>query len=81
MNKREREILEAAFVAEMNAALDRLPDYMRLIQRRGKLIERMADEGLLERRVALHGPVTITGYALTHAGRFAYCCSCGEALE
>ncbi len=77
MTKADRAILERAFEAEINAALGALP--VPLIQTRSKRAAKLADEGLLSvARVTLPGrfPVTITGYALTQAGRLAYCMSC-----
>ena len=77
MNKRELDLLERAFVSEIRSALEGGPG---LIQPRGKLVEKMAAEGYLQACTeVLSGrfPVTLHGYRLTHAGRLAYCMSCG----
>lgn len=83
MNARELDILERCFVAEITSALEGGPH---VHQTRSKVAKSLADDGFLrENTVVLGGqfPVTITGYELTHAGRFAYCSSarCTEAEE
>jgi hypothetical protein len=73
MNKRDLEILGRAYVAEINAAFTKGPG---LLATRSKVAERLEREGYLERRTIQFGSlptVTITGYVLTHLGRFTYC--------
>ena len=70
-----RRALEQVFAAEI---ADRLP-----FQSNAKLFATLVTEGLLavDTVVVGHGmrfPVTVTGYCLTHAGRYAYCMSCKD---
>lgn len=77
MNKKEMALLEKAFSAEIEAALTKSRFYM--IQTKTVLAEKLVADGLL-RKVSerLHGPFpcTVDGYALTEAGRLAYCMTC-----
>lgn len=84
MNKRDLAILEAAFAAEVNGALCGGPG---IYQTRAKRAAELVDEGFLERAteqlpcsrggsVLDRIPITVSGYRLTHAGRFAYCSTC-----
>lgn len=76
LTKRELAILERAYSAEINSALSgALP----IIQSRSRVAEQLAADGYLQKRtIELGGrlPVTVEGYELTHAGRFAYCATC-----
>ena len=78
MTKRELDLLERAFAAEIEF---RLP-----YQTKSKLAKRLASEGYLveiERTFGkdCFGPITAKGYALTIMGNLAYCTSdrCKEA--
>lgn len=67
--------LEKVFGAEI---VGRLP-----FRSRAKIYQELCEDGLLEPMEKHYGgaafPVAVRGYQLTHAGRFAYCSSCGEA--
>lgn len=72
MNKRDMALLEKAFMAEIDAALNGTP---RPMQTKSARAEALVSEGLLERLEEVWRGVRIKGYGLTHAGRFAYCAS------
>jgi len=80
MNKQELALLEKAFCAEINAAMNQ---GIHLLQtKKAKLAEKLVNEGYLE-KVALKRnagglTMTVTGYELTHQGRIAYCQSCPQ---
>lgn len=69
--------LEKVFAAEIEG---RLP-----FQSRAKIYQKLCDAGMLEPMQRVVGgppfPVTISGYQLTHAGRFAYCESCKDVED
>lgn len=77
MNKQELALLEKAFCAEINAAMNQ---GIHLLQTKARLAEKMVNEGYLEKvalkRNACGLTMTVTGYELTHRGRIAYCQSC-----
>lgn len=76
MTKPERKILERAHAAEVRAALT---GSLHLLRTRSKLAEKLARDGFLHKTTVTLGgrfPVTVSGYELTHAGRFAYCSGC-----
>ena len=76
MNKREKELLERAFIQEVDSALTK---GIHLIQTRSDLAKKLVNDGLLrEATITLTGgfPVRIKGYELTEAGRLAYCMTC-----
>ena len=76
MNKKELQLLEKAFDAEVHAALS---GGLHLIQTRQKLAEKMVADGLLaEKTIILGGrfPVTVKGFELTEFGRMTYCMGC-----
>lgn len=65
--------LEKVFAAEIE---DRLP-----FQSKVAIYRRLHNNGLIqpmERTFGGRFPVTVTGWQLTHAGRFLYCSSCTE---
>jgi hypothetical protein len=71
--KAELNALEKVFAAEIDG---RLP-----FQSKAKIFKRLQEDGLLEpmeRAFCGRFAVTVTGYQLTHAGRFLYCSSCEE---
>jgi hypothetical protein len=81
MSKRELAILEKAFRAEIEYALGN--QLLWFMQTKSKLALKLVDEGLLQAvSTTLNRglPITFKGYALTHAGRIAYCASC-ESVE
>jgi hypothetical protein len=76
MNKTTIRALEKVFAAEIEG---RLP-----FQSKAKIFRQLCDDGLLEpmeRKFGgdRFGAVTVAGYQLTHAGRFAYCSTCDDA--
>lgn len=73
MNKRERDALERIWIAEVN---DRLP-----LQSKAKIFRDLESEGLVQTwtrsfGVDHFGELKVTGWALTHAGRYLYCSAC-----
>lgn len=77
MNKREAALLEKAFIAEVDAALGKLPIWF--LQTKSKLAEKLVDEGYLQRvetKVGGRFPVVVKGFELTHLGRLEYCSTC-----
>ena len=69
--KKVIDALEKVFAAEIEA---RLP-----FQSKAKIYREMESDGLvapMERKFGGQFPVTVTGWQLTHAGRFIYCSSC-----
>lgn len=78
MNKKEMQLLEKAFDAEVHAALS---GGVHLIQSRTKLAAKMVDDGMLaETSISLGGrfPVEVKGLELTELGRMTYCMSCDQ---
>ncbi|HBN8097954.1 TPA: hypothetical protein QBQ37_005126 [Pseudomonas aeruginosa] len=73
MRKRELQVLENVFVAEIEG---RLP-----FQTKSKIAQDLAERGFLQRGSRMIGRVEVSGYYLTHAGRYAYCASCPEPEE
>jgi hypothetical protein len=77
MKKREMELLEKAYVAEVNSALSK--SGIHLIQTKSKLAEKLVNDGLLRKAsIRMRGalPCTVDGYELTESGRMAYCMEC-----
>lgn len=74
MNKKDLALLERAFEAEINAAIEGSPRPMqtRATARASALVA----DGLLAKCVEVWRGIKIEGYELTHAGRFAYCLTC-----
>lgn len=79
MNKKELALLEKAFCAEIDAAMNQ---GIHLLQTKAKLAEKLVNEGYFEKRVLQRNvgglTMTVTGYELTHLGRLTYCASCPE---
>lgn len=73
MNKKQLALLEKVFAAEVEDALP--------YQTKSKLAQEMCTSGFLEPLQVKMGLATVTGYALTHAGRIKYCESCRETGE
>jgi hypothetical protein len=73
MTKRDLAILERVFTAEIEG---RLP-----FQSKSKDLPRLQQQGMVEPMARdfgadRFGQITVHGWALTHAGRIAYCESC-----
>lgn len=81
MNKREFNLLEKAFAAEIEGALNKTGVYV--MQTKSMLADKLVKEGLLNRSTQVfdagwHGAlqVRVDGYTLTDAGRLLYCANC-----
>jgi len=75
MNKRELDLLEKVFAAEIDGAMK---GYLGIHQTKSKLAEKLWKEGyLIKRTTKLKGwpPVTIEGYRLSLLGNATYCTS------
>lgn len=84
MTKRELDLLERAFDAEIRVAFE--PHRLPLIQTKSKIARKLVDAGLLQEVEVTTGrrfAITVRGFALTHAGRYAYCSSsrCADAED
>lgn len=78
MDKRSLNLLEKAFVAEIDEGVNK---GIGLMQTKSKLAEKLVDEGYLVKDVQTLGgrlPVSVEGYRLTHLGRITYCLSCED---
>lgn len=76
MNKDDMALLEKAYAAEVDAALSKSELYM-MQTRATKRADALVDDGLLRKvNKTLAGRYTVEGYALTEAGRLAYCMTC-----
>jgi hypothetical protein len=74
MNKQQLDILERAFSAEIDSAVEGTG--LGLIQTRSKVAKQLAKDGYLQEvEYTLPGrfPVVVKGYVQTLAGNFAYC--------
>lgn len=83
MNKSELDLLERAYAAEIDGAIN---GGLGLLQTKSRLAEELARAGyLVKDKVTLGGrlPVTVEGYRLTILGNATYCFSdrCGEEEE
>lgn len=77
MNKRQLAVLKRVFTDEINCS--KYPT-----QIKGKTAEELCKGGYLVGTSSFSEeqiPVIIKGYALTHAGRYAYCQSCSDVEE
>ena len=73
LTKKHMQALENVFTAEIT---DRLP-----FQSKARIYVDLVEAGYLQLDTRTFGlgerfPVTVHGYALTHAGRYAYCAQC-----
>lgn len=73
MNKKELQILEKAFEAEIKGAL--CAHGIHLLQTKSKVAVKLVEEGYLRPAQVKFQGVTISGYELTQLGRLAYCAS------
>lgn len=83
MKKAHLIALEKLFAYEVNRALD--PTAIGLpMQSKAKVFTELERDGMVERAQrtvpSRFGPITVRGWELTHAGRFAYCASTDEAV-
>jgi acyl-CoA synthetase (AMP-forming)/AMP-acid ligase II len=76
MDKRDLVLLEKAFAAEIDAALSK--SGLCVMQTKAtKRADALVSDGLLRKvKETLAGRYTVEGYALTEAGRLAYCLTC-----
>jgi hypothetical protein len=73
MDKRSMQLLEKAFIAEIEEGAHGV---LGLIQTKSKLAQKLEAEGYLVKDQHTYGgrfPVTVHGYRLTHLGRLTYC--------
>lgn len=78
MNKQELALLEKAYAAEVDAALSKSGLYM-MQTMATKRADALVADGLLRKvKETLAGRYTVEGYALTDAGRLAFCLTCEE---
>jgi hypothetical protein len=76
MTKRELDALEKVWIAEIN---NRLPFQSRP---NAKIYKQLEADGMLQFGSEKWGNVTVSGWYLTHGGRFTYCSTCcaGEGV-
>lgn len=77
MSKQMLKMLERAFEAEVNGALNKSCDLMQ--PKNKKLADELVEEGYLvkgEYQIKGSFPVLVKGYRLTHLGRITYCSTC-----
>ena len=78
MNAKDLALLERAYASEVNAALSKSNLYM-MQTNATKRADALVTDGMLRKVTeTIDGLYTINGYALTEAGRFAYCLTCYE---
>lgn len=83
MNKQSLDLLERAFAAEIDGAMNK---HLGLLQTRSKAAKKLEEDGMLVAvRETLYStiPVVVCGYRLTERGRMEYCMSdrCSDAEE
>lgn len=71
MNKKELDILEKAFDAEIASAFNK--NLFPIIQTKSKTAKKLCENGYLEEVCFMYSNVKITGYAITIRGHIAYC--------
>lgn len=81
MNKQSLDLLERAFAAEIDGAMNK---HLGLLQTRSKAAKKLEEDGMLVAvRETLYStiPVVVCGYRLTELGRLTYCMSdrCSDA--
>jgi hypothetical protein len=81
MKKSHLAALEKLFVYEINRALDKTHAGFPM-QSKAKVYQELEVEHCVERVTVKHkdrfGEITIEGWELTHAGRWAYCETCDD---
>jgi len=76
MTKEDLALLEKAYAAEIDAALNKSGLFMMQTKATNRA-NRLVADGLLQKvKTTLAGRYTVEGYALTEAGRLAYCMTC-----
>jgi len=76
VTKKDLNLLERAFSAEISAAIAGLP---RVMQTKATArADALVLCGMLNKCVELWHGIKIEGYELTHAGRIAYCDTCED---
>jgi len=83
MNKQSLDLLERAFAAEIDGAMNK---HLGLLQTRSKAAKKLEEDGMLVAvRETLYStiPVVVCGYRLTELGLRTYCMSdrCSDAEE
>ena len=73
MNEKELDLLEKAFGAEIDSAMNN--NHLGIIQTKSKAVKSLVESGLLKHVVVNRWPASFAGYVLTDAGRMAYCTS------
>lgn len=78
--KRELALLEKAFVAEIEYALERKEKFcLPFMQTKSKrLAEKMVEDGLLQHAEMTVGGINFKGYAQTYYGNMLYCMTCTD---
>lgn len=77
--KRELALLEKAFVAEIEYALERKEKFcLPFMQTKSKLAEKMVEDGLLQHEEMTVGGIHFKGYGQTFLGNMTYCMSCTD---
>lgn len=77
--KKELDLLEKAFVAEIEYALERKEKFcLPFMQTKSRLAERMVEAGLLQREEMTVGGIHFKGYGQTFLGNMTYCMSCSD---
>lgn len=71
MNKKQLEILERAWEADIAHALKETP--YPIFQSKSKAVQQLADDGYLEYVEFNDRGITFKGYHITHYGIMAYC--------
>jgi hypothetical protein len=75
MNTKDLDLLEKAFAAEIDAAVNKSPLYMMQTKATKRADALVADGMLRKVSETLAGRYTVAGYALTELGRLTYCMS------
>jgi len=76
MDKQDMALLEKAYAAEVDAALSKSELYMMQTKATNRANRLVADGMLRKVSKTFAGRYTVEGYALTEAGRLAYCMAC-----
>lgn len=77
--KQELALLEKAFVAEIEYALEHKEKFcLPFMQTKSKLAEKMVKDGLLQREEITVGGIHFKGYGQTAYGNMTYCMICSE---